>query len=43
MTYRLLRQQQRDGRWKTLATKDQSTLKLTLVHENGDWQVDTAS
>jgi hypothetical protein len=43
VTYRLLRQQQRDGKWKTLATDDKSTLKLTLVHEDGDWLVDTAN
>ena len=43
VTYRLLRQQQRDGKWKTLATDDKSTLKLTLVLENGDWLVDTAN
>lgn len=42
-TYRLLRQQQIGGKWKTLKTNDEkSTLKLTLVNENGTWLVDTA-
>ena len=42
-TYRLLRQQQIGGKWKTLKTDDEkSTLKLTLVNENGTWLVDTA-
>jgi hypothetical protein len=42
-TYRLLRQQQIGGKWKTLKTDDEkSTIKLTLVNDNGTWLVDTA-
>jgi hypothetical protein len=43
-TYRLLRQQQIGGRWKTLKTDDEkSTITMTLVNDNGTWLVDTAS
>lgn len=41
-TYRLLRQQQIGGKWKTLDTDDdKTTIKMTLVNDNGTWLVDT--
>lgn len=43
VSYRLTRQQQIGGKWKTIGTSDdKSTLRVTLVNDHGSWLVDTA-